>query len=117
MTCLGSACRIGPQRPGQHGAAAAPASALTPAGVEGQLSLPRVWNASSLSRVCGTPALAPACVERQLSLPRVWNTSCGRCCARYSLCFSGHLTGAEHLLGQVREHLEDDEDKETLPLS
>ena len=77
VTCPGSARRIGPQSPRQHGAAAAPALALTPACVGHQLSLPRVWDTSSHSRVCGTPALTPACVGHQLwqALPDTLNAS------------------------------------------
>ena len=152
MTCPGSARRIGPQSPRQHGAAAAPALALTPACVGHQLSLPRVWDTSSHSRVCGTPAvtpmcaghqlslarvwdtsshssvcgtpaLTPACVGRQLSLPRVWDASShSRVCgtpavagaARYSQCFSLHMNIC---WDRCKKHLEDDEDKETPPLS
>ena len=66
VTCPGSAHRIGRQSPGQHGAAAAPALALT-----------------------------PACVGHQLSLPCVRNTSCGRRCQILSMLLASqeHLPG------------------------
>ena len=89
MTCPGSARRIGPQSPRQHGAAAAPALALTPACVGHQLSLPRVWDTSSHSRVCGTPAVTPMCAGHQLSLARVWDTS-----SHSSVCGTPALTPA-----------------------